>query len=88
MKSETTLLGIRRFISKKSNKDCAVLQLSVSLTEAQKASGSEGVTVQELFVPEDLFGELSTLVIGKPVYLEYELGYGGRANLIGFRSVK
>ena len=79
-----TLVGVRRFVSKKGQK-FAVLQLNSPFSQRELTNGCAGTRVQEQFVPENLYDKVDTLVLGKPISFTYDVD-GGRAYVVDFAT--
>lgn len=85
-KEKTTLLGIKRFLSKE-GKPYATLQVMSPFRDEEVTQGCSGNKVEEVFVGDSLLANLGTLEIGKLIHLDYDV-FGGRAYLTGFATVK
>ena len=81
----TTLVGIKRFISKE-NKAYATLEVTSPFRAEDVANGCVGYRCEEIFVNEALQPQLASLEVGKPINLDYDI-VAGRAHLIGFATV-
>lgn len=86
MKNNQTLVGVKRFISKK-GKEYAVLQTTVPFNDREIESGCTGIKVEEIFVPDGLMIRLDSLSINKPIHFDYEI-VGNRAYVADFYTDK
>lgn len=78
---EITLIGIKRFTSKKGNEVC-VLTTSRPCTAEDNSKGSYGVDVQNIFAPQAQINAFKAGDIGKKVNLEYGFGVYGRPEVV------
>lgn len=79
-----TLVGIRRFVSKK-GQNYAVLQLNSPFSQRELSNGCSGIKSEEQFVPENLLDKVDTLVLNKPISFTYDVD-GGRAYVVDFAT--
>lgn len=83
---DKVLLGIKRFMSKK-GENYVVLQISKPFNNYEVGNGSEGRAVEEVWVNNpDLQAEASSLKLGKPIAIDYDVS-NGRPFVIGFKSL-
>lgn len=83
--AKSTLVGFKRFKSKKGNELC-VASVSTPFSPADIARGCYGDDVQSVFLPEDQIDYLKESDIGKEVKLSYNIA-NGRAFLVDFTVV-
>lgn len=81
----TTLVGIKRFVSKE-NKAYATLEVVSPFRQEEVVNGCVGSRCEEIFVNETLQPQLASLEVGKPINLDYDI-VAGRAHLVGFATV-
>lgn len=82
---KSTLVGFKRFKSKKGN-DLCVASVSTPFSPADNARGCYGDDVQSVFLPDNLIDYLQPEDVGKKVQLSYNIA-NGRAYLIDFTVV-
>lgn len=75
-----TLVGIKRFVSKKGNNVC-LLSVSRPYTPEENDKGSFGAQISEEFVPQDQINDFGADDIGKIVEFEYGFNYYGRPEI-------
>lgn len=75
-----TLVGIKRFVSKKGNNVC-LLSVCRPYTPEENDKGSFGAQISEEFVPQDQINDFGADDIGKTVELEYGFNYYGRPEI-------
>ena len=78
--SKITLLGIKRFKSKKGNEVC-ILSLSRPYTVEENDHGSYGCEIRTEFAPENQVNDFKADDIGKPVDIEYGFNDFGRPSI-------
>lgn len=76
---EKTLVGYKRFTSKKGIPLCVAI-VSTPFTERDNERGSFGCDSESVFLPTELYDYLTPKDIGKPITLSYNI-VGGRAFL-------
>lgn len=86
-KPAVILLGIKHFFSNKKQTDYYVLQLSSEFNDREKENGCTGCRVEERFVPQNLYGKVSSLTVGKPIEMSFSV-VGSNAYLEDFRTVE
>lgn len=74
------VLGYSRFTSKK-GQECLICKVLVKVSDYKANFGHVGYEVEEIFIPNSLFGKFDESVIGKHIVLEYD-GRGRYANII------
>ena len=74
-----TLVGFKRFKSKKGNPLCVAI-ITVPFDAKANERGSYGYDVESVFVPAEQYDYLTTDDLGKPVTTQYDI-VGGRAYL-------
>lgn len=79
-KAVVTLVGIKRFKSKKGNEVC-ILSLSRPFTEEENARGSYGNEIRTEFAPQHQINDFKADCIGKAVNLNYAFNTYGRPEL-------
>lgn len=79
-----TLVGIKRFRSKKNGKDYCVAVVISPFTEAQQKNGFIGCAAHEEFLPDEFYGYLQQSDIGLPIDFSYDVAN----NRAYFRDVK
>lgn len=82
MSKEKKLLGYRRFTSKK-NVPLCIATVGTKCDAKDNERGSFGLTAEDVFLPQELYGYLEITDIGKPVTLNYNV-IGGRAFINDF----
>lgn len=82
MSKERTLLGYRRFTSKK-NTPCCVATLLTKYDAKDNEHGSFGAGAEDVFLPSEMYSYLEVTDIGKPVTLNYNV-INGRAYINEF----
>ena len=78
--NEITLIGLKRFTSKKGNEVCMLIT-SRPCTDVDNANGSYGVDIHEIFAPKEQVNSFKASDIGKKVKLEYGIGMYGRPEI-------
>lgn len=73
-----TLVGIKRFQSKKNGKNYCVAVVITPFNESQQANGSIGCSANEEFLPDEFYNYLQPTDIGLPIQFGYDV-VGGRA---------
>lgn len=68
-----TLVGIKRFQSKKNSKNYCVAVVITPFTEAQQNNGSIGCAAHEEFLPDEFYGYLQPTDIGLPIDITYDV---------------
>ncbi len=68
-----TLVGIKRFQSKKNGKNYCVAVVITPFTEAQQKNGSIGCAAYEEFLPDEFYGYLQQSDIGLPIDFSYDV---------------
>ncbi len=76
---EKTLVGFKRFTSKKGNPLCVAI-VQTPFTAKDNERGSYGADVEQVFLPSEQYEYLNPKDIGKPVTLSWNI-VGGRAFL-------
>lgn len=77
MSKERTLLGFRRFTSKK-NTPCCIATVATRCDANDNQHGSFGMSAEDIFLPQELYSYLDVADIGKPVTVNYNV-ISGRA---------
>lgn len=77
--AEKTLVGFKRFKSKKGSPLCVAL-VARKFTAQENDRGSFGCDMDSVFVPSEQYDYLEVSDIGKPVDLQYDI-VSGRAYL-------
>ncbi len=85
--SKITLLGIKRFKSKKGNEVC-ILSLSRPYTVEENDRGSYGSEIRTEFAPENQINEFKAEDIGKAVEIKYGFNDFGRPSIEKITVVK
>ena len=75
----TVLVGIKSGKSKKGN-DYTMIHIMQDYTDIDKANGACGCSVDTVFLPDALVGQISPKDVGKKINLGYSV-YGGRASI-------
>ncbi len=83
MSKEKTLLGYRRFTSKKNNTPCCIATIGTKFDAKDNERGSFGMGTEDVFLPQELYSYLEITDIGKPVTLNYNV-INGRAYINDF----
>ncbi len=76
---ERTLVGFKRFKSKKGNPVCLAI-IASQFTARDNERGSYGTDMESVFLPQEQYDYLVVDDIGKPVTTQYDI-VGGRAYL-------
>lgn len=77
----STLIGYRRFKSRKNNKEYCVANVLSSYNDREIENGCAGEKVDEIFLPDKFLNTLQPSDIGSPIRFDYEVS-GGRAYII------
>lgn len=77
--AEKTLVGFKRFKSKKGNPLCIAI-ISREFTAQENERGSFGCDLESVYVPSEQYDYLGIADIGKPVTTQYDI-IGGHAYL-------
>lgn len=80
------LLGVKKFTSKKGENYCT-LELEIPFNQREITNGCKGSRVESVFVPTELMDKVDTLVVGKPINIQYDV-IGSKAYIIDFVSEK
>ena len=82
----STLVGFKRFASKKDGRRFCVAQVLSDFNAREQANGCVGQKAEEVFLPEEKVDFLNQSHIGKEIKFDYELS-GGRAYLVDFTVI-
>lgn len=85
--SKITLLGIKRFKSKKGNEVC-ILSLSRPYTVEENDRGSFGCDIRTEFAPESQINDFKADDIGKTVEIKYGFNDFGRPSIEKITVIK
>ena len=77
-----TLIGFRKFVSKKGSK-CCVVTLTSDFSSFEMEHGAYGSKSEEVFLPEDCHPLINPSVIGSSCELTYGAGLFGKPAITG-----